>query len=65
MISLLGITGLLNQAFVEQDLSDFSVGVPHLWSMSRIPWGGRFLISERRECFGKVLTHSKTLSREL
>lgn len=41
----LGSVGCLNQVFVKQGLSDFSGRVPHLWSMSKIPLGGKSLIS--------------------
>lgn len=41
----LGSVGCLNQAFVKQGLSDFSGRVPHLWSMSKIPLGGKSLIN--------------------
>lgn len=40
-----GSVGCLNQVFVKQGLSDFSGRVPHLWSMSKIPLGGKSLIS--------------------
>lgn len=41
----LGSLGCLNQVFVKQGLSDFSGRVPHLWSMSKIPLGGKSLKS--------------------